>query len=537
METPRDRLELLDLLFGATSDGIVDWDLSTAATHYNDRFLYLLGWDDGELPLSSATWREFVHHDDRPMVENRLRDFLEDGWPFDLTVRMRHRSRGWRWILIRANSVRDDDNRATRVVLIFSDVDEQVRAEAQVRAILEALPDTIIRIRRDGKVLAVKDGNRFVSSPDVGASEPQGLFRAILDSDAGAEVLGYVSGGITNGEVALVRCHVGLTPNDRSEYDVRLVQSGPDEVVCVIRDVTRERKIEERLARAKRLDAIGQLAAGMAHEINTPLQFIGDNLGFAKGVIPPLLELITEYHAAVQDGSPSPAALAQIEQHERALDTSFLRDALPAALDTSLEGLEQISRIVRAMKTFEDVGGASTTEADINQIVENATIVAAHTWNRVARLSLTLAEGLPRIPCLAAEIEHSVVELILNAAHAIADKQGSTGRLGLITVSTTLEAARGMVAIQIEDDGIGIPESNRDKVFAPFFTTRRQGAGLGQGLCHVHAVVVVSHGGEISFTSREGQGTIFVIRLPTTAAPKEEDEVVGAIEEDIGVIA
>lgn len=519
METPRDRLELLDLLFGATSDGIVDWDPSTGVTHYNDRFLYLLGWDDGELSLTSETWRELVHEGDRPTVERGLTEFLEDGWPFDLTVRMRHRSHGWQWIRIRANSSRDAANCATRVVLIFADIDEQVRAEAQIRAILEALPDTIIRVRQDGKVLAVKDGNRFMSSRDVGPSEPQGLFRAILDSDAGAEVLRCVNGGIAVGDVALIRCQIARTPDDRAEYDVRVVQSGPDEVVCVIRDVTRERRIEEQLARANRLEAIGQLAAGMAHEINTPLQFIGDNLGFAHGVIPPILDLVAGYHAVVRDGSPSAAALAEIEQRETALDMGFVRDALPAALTSGLEGLEQIGRIVRAMKTFEDVGGASTTEADISQIVENATIVAAHTWNRVAQLTLNLAQDLPRIPCIAAEIEHSVVELLLNAAHAIADKRGPSGALGLINVSTTFESSRGTVAIQVEDDGIGIPESNRHKIFAPFFTTRRQGAGLGQGLCHVHAVVVVSHGGEISFTSRDSEGTCFVIRLPIKPSP------------------
>jgi two-component system NtrC family sensor kinase len=518
-----DKADLLDLMLKATNDGVVDWDLVGNKTRYNERWRFLLGWDEEGFDLAANTWRDLIHADERPEVERAIIDHLEQDWPFLQTVRMRHRSQGWRWILMRGTARRNLEGEPLRMVIIFADIDERVRAESQVRALVEAIPDTIARVRSDGKVLAIKEGNRLEYGAQGSERVPRGLFNAIQVSEVGERVMACIRTASEREEVAQIPCRLRNAAGDPVDYDIRIVRSGTDEAICIVRDVTREKSVEEHLARGKKLVAIGQLAAGLAHEINTPLQYIGDNLQFAKEAIPPLLALMDDYQNVLRAGKPvSIDAMTAISEKEEAVDLPYLRESLADTLGNGLDGLAQIARIVSAMKTFEDVGRQERAHVELNAIVENATVVATHAWRPVAEVTMRLTPNLPMVPCIAGEIAQIVLNLVINAAQAIADKVGGSGRKGRITVETFHLPASESVEIQVTDDGVGIPEAIRGRIFDPFFTTRPVGQGSGQGLAQVHSAVVRLHGGTIHFDSREGEGTRFWVRLPLQVASEQE---------------
>jgi len=270
-------------------------------------------------------------------------------------------------------------------------------------------------------------------------------------------------------------------------------------------------RMEVELRHAQKLESIGQLAAGIAHEINTPIQYIGDNLRFIQEAAEELLGAL--------DAGPRDPGGAVLEGEPRALrerlaaaDLDYLRRELPKAARQSLEGVARVSRIVGAMKEFSHPGSESKTLADLNRAIESTVTVSRNEWKYVADLVLELDPGLPAVPCHSGEINQVVLNLIVNAAHAIGDLVGNSGQMGRITVRTRSEPGR--VAIQVEDTGGGIPEAIRNRIFDPFFTTKGVGKGSGQGLAIAHSVVVDKHGGTIGFETEPGQGTLFTIHLP-----------------------
>jgi signal transduction histidine kinase len=299
---------------------------------------------------------------------------------------------------------------------------------------------------------------------------------------------------------------------------VRIVRSAEDESVCIVRDVTEQRDLEERLLETQKLGAIGQLAAGVAHEINTPMQFIGDNLHFAKTAVGELIALFERFKAAVHEAESQPLGAAKLEQLSMAeadADLAYTCEALPTALERSLTGVERVTSIVRAMKSFAHPGADKLAPADLRGLIESTVMVATNEWRYVADVDLQLDEGLPPVPCIAGEINQVVLNLLVNAAHAIADVVGASGEKGRITVSASSDETHAEV--RVSDTGTGIPESARAKVFEPFFTTKEVGKGTGQGLSLAYNCIVKRHRGTIAFETELGAGTTFIIRLPLVA--------------------
>ena len=292
-------------------------------------------------------------------------------------------------------------------------------------------------------------------------------------------------------------------------------RSSEDEAICIVRDVTREKAAEEHLSRGRKLEAIGQLAAGIAHEINTPMQYIGDNLYFAKEALPDLLGLVDAFRAAIRDNLTTgiPANVVELlSKRAESVDLTYLRETLPTAFSSALDGAARVSKIVSAMKTLEHVGTQDRAPTNLNALVENTVVIVTSAWTDVAELSLRLAPGLPLVDCVTGEIAQVVLNLVVNAAQAIRDKVGTSGRKGALTIATSLQGQD--VELRVSDDGVGIAEAIRERVFNPFFTTRPVGQGTGQGLAQVHSAVVKLHGGTVRFDSQPGRGTTFVIRLP-----------------------
>jgi signal transduction histidine kinase len=274
--------------------------------------------------------------------------------------------------------------------------------------------------------------------------------------------------------------------------------------------------MEVNLRQAQKLESVGQLAAGIAHEINTPIQYVGDNIRFITesfGGLNGFLMQCRDLAEAVQKNTVSPEMLAAVETSGAEIDLKYLSEEIPKALQESLEGISRVATIVRAMKEFSHPGRKEKMALDLNHAIETTILVARNEWKYTAELTTDLAADLPLVPCLVHEFNQAMLNLIVNAAHAVGDVAAKTeGSKGSIKISTRHDGA--WVEIRISDTGTGIPENIRHRIFDPFFTTKDVGKGTGQGLAIARSTVVDKHGGQINFESTVGKGTTFIIRLP-----------------------
>jgi signal transduction histidine kinase len=285
----------------------------------------------------------------------------------------------------------------------------------------------------------------------------------------------------------------------------------------VLFDITAEKDQEEQrismgeqLKHAQKMEAIGQLAAGIAHEINTPSQFVGDNLTF----IFDSTKDFTNYHKqleALVRSTNNNELTATLEKAKQELDVEFLEEEVPLAIEQSIDGISRISKIVSAMKDFSHPGQENKQKIDINKAIESTSIVASNEWKYIANMTFEFAEALPQINCFPGEINQVILNIIVNASHAIGSLEGKDGK-GNIRIITLKE--NDNIVIKISDDADGMEERVRERIFDPFFTTKEVGKGTGQGLSLAYAIVVDKHGGNISVESNVGEGTTFTIELP-----------------------
>jgi signal transduction histidine kinase len=279
-------------------------------------------------------------------------------------------------------------------------------------------------------------------------------------------------------------------------------------------DLSERRQLEAELRHAQKLQAVGQLAAGIAHEINTPAQFVSDNIHFVRQSFDDLEALMTEYRRALEaliSASGNQAIGQTVKQAEETADLAFLRENIPSALNMARDGITQISSIVRAMKEFAYADRGEKTLADIDHAIAATLTVARNEYKYVAEVETDFG-NLSSVPCRVGEMNQVFLNLIINATHAIADVVKDTGAKGRIRIRTRQED--GYARIDIEDTGAGIPEAVRDRIFEPFFTTKEVGRGSGQGLALAMSIVEGKHGGKLTFTSEVGKGTTFTIRIP-----------------------
>ncbi|HUJ94999.1 MAG TPA: ATP-binding protein [Terriglobales bacterium] len=285
-------------------------------------------------------------------------------------------------------------------------------------------------------------------------------------------------------------------------------------VVC-FKDIRERRKLEVELRVAQKLDAVGRLAAGIAHEINTPIQFVGDNAHFLQDSFREGMKLQRKYEqlcAEAAKGPVRPEMIAEVQAVRKEVDWDYLEVEVPKAIEQVLDGIERVATIVRAMKEFSHVDRSSDkTATDLNKALESTLVVARNELKYVADVETEFGQ-LPPVVCHLGDLNQVFLNLLINAAHAIGDVVETTGCKGQIKVKTRQDG--DWVEVAIQDSGAGIPEEIRDKIFDPFFTTKRVGEGTGQGLALARAVVVEKHGGTVTFETKVGRGTTFYVRLP-----------------------
>ncbi|MCG7924014.1 MAG: ATP-binding protein [Candidatus Thiodiazotropha taylori] len=303
-----------------------------------------------------------------------------------------------------------------------------------------------------------------------------------------------------------------------------MLQSGDEKrVVLTFSDISERKRVdrermdlERQLNQTHKMEAVGQLAGGIAHEINTPIQYIGDNLKFIKESQQDMQNLLQDYAELSSKAKQQPelhAELEKIDETIEEIDLEYLTEETTNAIDQSITGASQVARIVLAMKEFAHPGGKDMALADLNRIVSNAVAVCKNEWKYVADTQLQLSDNLPDVKCLAGEVSQVVLNIIVNAAHAI--EAAKREEKGTITISTELKDEQ--VEIRVSDTGTGIPEEAQEYVFNPFFTTKDVGRGTGQGLAIAQDIIVGKHQGELLFETEQGVGTTFIIRLPLTS--------------------
>jgi signal transduction histidine kinase len=279
-------------------------------------------------------------------------------------------------------------------------------------------------------------------------------------------------------------------------------------------DVTDQRRMENDLAQAQKLESVGRLAAGVAHEINTPVQFVSDSVHFVREAMVDLADIVEKYRelrTAAQNGSNIAEAAKAAEKAENDADLDYILENAPVALDRARDGLGRVAAIVRSMKEFAHPDRKEMAQSDLNHAISSTLVIASNEYKYVAEVETEFAD-LPLVNCYAGEINQVVLNLIVNAAHAIADVVKGTANKGKIRVATRV--LDGQIEIAIGDTGKGIPVEMHSRIFDPFFTTKEVGKGTGQGLAIARAVVVDRHGGSLHFESEVSQGTTFFIRLP-----------------------
>ncbi len=298
-----------------------------------------------------------------------------------------------------------------------------------------------------------------------------------------------------------------------SDYVVKPFK--PEELCARLQVGARILSLQERATQTQKLESIGQLAAGIAHEINTPAQFVGDNLRFLRDSVAGLLAAVgaqAELLGRLARGESLEAellrqTLATVEE----LDFEYLRSEIPMAFAQSIDGVDRVAKIVGAMKQFSHPGVSDRIHVNLNEAIESTVTVSRGEWKLVAEVEVDLDPELPDVECAPGEINQVLLNLIVNAAHAIADVSSEREK-GHIRIATRREETQ--VRISISDTGKGIPREIRERIFEPFFTTKEVGKGTGQGLAIAYEVVVRQHKGSIEFESEAGKGTTFTVRLP-----------------------
>jgi two-component system NtrC family sensor kinase len=286
------------------------------------------------------------------------------------------------------------------------------------------------------------------------------------------------------------------------------------------RESAERERIETELRLAQKLEAVGLVASGIAHEISTPIQFVGDSVEFLRNAFGALRDVNGRFHRLLA-GNPEENAQRAVKMADERLALAASERDIVEALDGMVEGTRRIGSVLGAMKEFMHPVNREKAPADLNHAVINTLTVARSEYKYVARVETDLTDNLPFVMCHIGDLNQVFLNLVVNAAHAVGETFARTHTLGLIRVATRREGDD--VVIEISDSGPGIPIEARSRVFEPFFTTKAPGRGTGQGLAIARAIVVDRHGGSITFDTEMGRGTTFRVRLPLdpTTAPSK----------------
>ena len=490
----------------------------------NSAFLRTYGYDERELLGQSIRMVRGTDPRLEGGVEQILAATLAGGWHGHLWNR---RKDGTEFpISLSTAVVRDEAGGTLALIGVAQDLTEGLRAEEQLRQserkyrnLYESMTDSFAQIDMSGRLQEFNQSFQRL----LGYSREELLARGCHDltpqrwRDLEARIVEQQV--LARGYSEVYEKELQKKDGTIFPVEMRLVlirdEGGPPAGMwAIVRDISERKALEWELHQAQRLESVGQLAAGIAHEINTPIQYVGDNIRFLADAFNghrAALQKYEELRQAAEAGAVSTPLLEQLRQTLADTDWEYFSEEIPKAIAQSLDGVERVANIVRAMKEFAHPGRKEKAAADLNHALANVLIVARNALKYVADVETDYGE-LPPVMCHINDLNQVFLNLLINAADAIRDVMKKNEKRGTIRVST--RAAPDRVTIRISDTGCGIPEKIRGKVFDPFFTTKEVGRGSGQGLAIARSTVVEKHAGTIAFEPNGEQGTTFIITLP-----------------------
>jgi PAS domain S-box-containing protein len=438
--------------------------------------------------------------------------------------RARRRDGQDRWYLTSKVPIRDGQGNVTGLVGITRDITERKQAEETLRVseeryreLFENASDIVYTTGLDTRLTSLnRVGQRVLGYSGEEATQ---LDLRDLVAPRFWEKVEASRARLLSGDLDLT-IEVEITTKDGRtimlEVKPRLIYRGgkPVGVQGIGRDITGRDAAEMELRHTQKLESVGRLASGIAHEINTPIQFVGDNTRFLQDSFGGLQTLLAKYQSfrtAVESGGAIAELLEEVRSTEEASDCAYLLEEIPKALAQTLDGVTRVATIVRAMKEFAHPEGREMAAADLNRALLSTLTVARNELKYVAEVETDLGD-LPLVVCNVGDINQVFLNLLVNAAHAIAERVKGTAEKGKIHVRTVSEGDAALITIS--DTGCGIHKANMTKIFDPFFTTKEVGRGTGQGLAIARSVVVDRHKGSLTCESEVGKGTTFFIRLP-----------------------
>ncbi len=395
-------------------------------------------------------------------------------------------------------------------------------SEERARMVIDTAHDAFISINSEGEI--VQWNNKAEEIFGWRADEIMGknISATIIPESHREDYREGLKRFLETGKSKILNTRVELTAANRDgrEFPVEISVSplpvdDSYHFNAFIQDTTQRKFIQTQLNHAQKMESIGQLAAGIAHEINTPMQFVGDNTLFLEHSFRQIFDTVKECDKLLQDsqhGTISEKAVEDLKSTFKKNDMNYLAEEVPLAIEQSLEGVKRVSSIVKAMKEFSHPGLEEKIPTDLNKAIDTTLTVANNEWKYVADVVKEFDASLPLVPCFVNDFNQVILNTVVNAAHAIADVVKNKGDKGTIIITTC--QTEEWAEIRIQDTGTGIPPHVKSKVFDPFFTTKDVGKGTGQGLAIVHSVIVKKHQGTVALETEVGQGTTFIFRLP-----------------------
>lgn len=484
------------------------------------------------------TFASIIHPDDSGYVDVSVNDAVQKHQPWSLEYRIIDKYGEIKWVTENGVGIYSASGDLEFLDGFILDVTDRKRLKLEVeetqqsltdsenffRALMQSAADPIIVISKTGIIeefnLAaetvfgfnadeVLGRNVSLLTPVEHSDKHDSYLQRYLETRE-AKVIGI------GREVQGRRKDGSLFPMHLSVSEIETI-GGDCRFAGIVRDLTEQKRLEVELSKAHKMEAVGQLAAGIAHEINTPTQFIGDNLHFLTDAFNDLKE-VAELSCKLADSEETEEKTSLLKQQLKdavdRTDLQYLLEDIPASLSESSDGVSRIAEIVKAMKEFSHPGSKNKESIDLNKIIESTVIVARNEWKYVAEVKMDLAEGLPMLECFPGEVSQAILNMVVNAAHAIESRQAveDSKEKGVIGIKTSRE--NDFFHITISDTGCGISQENLAKVFEPFFTTKEVGKGTGQGLSMVYATIKDKHQGDIKVNSVVGEGTSMTILLP-----------------------
>ncbi len=514
-----DALRQLSVAVEQSPVAVVITDLQGTITYVNRRFTECTGYSYDEAVGRNPRLLKSGHTS--PEVYRRLWQTITRGeeWRGELCNKKKNGDLYWESAVI--SPIRTSDGEMSHFLAVKEDITERRQAEKDLRLTrfaLENAADSVLWVDRQARILYANGAACRVlgrsrqeltslSVPDVDPLFPREKWQGFWEELKMRRSITFETQP-RNKEGQLLAIEVMAT---YLEFD------GQEYLLSFARDISERRMIQAQLQQAQKMESIGELAAGIAHEINTPTQFVSDNLTFLRDSYTSVKELVQLYRSTIRGNSVAlPQGLANtIQQAESTCDLDFIMAEAPRAIEQALDGTHRVAKIVRAMKEFSHPGYSEKQPADINHAILTTLTVSRNEWKYVAEVETVLQPDLQMVPCHVGELNQVLLNLLINSAHAIAEVVGDgSQKKGKITIRTAQDAQ--FTAISIQDTGAGIRPEIQSKVFDPFFTTKGVGRGTGQGLSLAYNSIVKKHGGKIWFESEVATGTTFFIQLPTT---------------------